>query len=483
VSKLAAAGIRAVAVNSALSAHEEAAALGAVRSGDVEFVFTTPERLCTADFIGLLKRNKIDLVVVDEAHCISQWGHDFRPAFLEIGGAVEALDNPPLLALTATATHAVVEDIGRQLRRSFVTVNTGIYRPNLHYSVVHVTNDDEKQRHAVDIVRSAEGSVIVYAATIKAAEAAHASFVGAGLDAGLYHGRRPAKERAAQQEAFMRGDTPIMVATNAFGLGIDKPDVRLVLHYQIPGTLEAYYQEAGRAGRDGEQARCALLYDTRDKRVQQFFIGGGYVEGLDVVRVYDALAGRDARHKAVARADLFGRVDAVSGNRLKVAVKLLKDAGYIRQDRKLRYRLVGEEPARDALMRLADEYAHRSEVDREKLERMIFYAQTTFCRWKVLLAYFEEAEDFERCGMCDNCLHPPRPAAAKPRRQARIVPEPAASGFAAGAAVRVPRYGEGKVVAASSDQVEIVFPDGRRRHFLSAYVQPAAMPTSSGSAS
>ena len=416
VSKLTRAGVRAVGLNSALPAREERRGLGAIARGGIEFVFTTPERLSTSPFLEVVKRNNIDLIVIDEAHCISQWGHDFRPAFLEIGAAIDALGNPPILALTATATRAVVEDIARQLRRSFSIVNTGIYRSNLHYGVLHVTNADEKLQHALRIARSAQGNGIIYTATIKAAEALHQALVQAGLNVGLYHGRRSARERAAQQDAFMRGDCGIMVATNAFGLGIDKPDVRFVLHYQIPGTLEAYYQEAGRAGRDGESAHCVLLYDTRDKRVQQFFLGGGYITGEDVGKVYDALVDGGAEQKALARSELLERARGVSSNRFTIGMKLLKDAGYVRQDRNFRYRLLGSRQTQDALARLTDEYAQKSQVDRQKLERMIFYAQTAFCRWKVLLEYFEEAEDFGRCGTCDNCVHPPRVVrATKPR--------------------------------------------------------------------
>jgi ATP-dependent DNA helicase RecQ len=444
--------------------------------GAAEFAFTTPERLSTSPFLEAAARNKIDLVVIDEAHCISQWGHDFRPAYLEIDGALDALGNPPVLALTATATRAVVEDIGRQLRRSFAIVNTGIYRSNLNYRVLHVTNDDEKLDHALRIARSAQGQGIIYTATIKSAEALHEALGQAGVKVGLYHGRRSARDRTAQQDDFMQGHCAIMVATNAFGLGIDKPDVRFVLHYQIPGTLEAYYQEAGRAGRDGETADCVLLYDTRDKRVQQFFLGGSYVTGEDLITVYDALVNSGADRRALARSELAERAAAVSSSRFKVAMKLLKDAGYVRQERNLRYRVVGERQTHDTLARLTEGYAHKSESDRQKLERMIFYAQTAFCRWKVLLEYFEEAEDFERCGTCDNCVHPPRILpATKPRaRRAARLREPAPSPFHPDAPVRVPRYGEGRVVGTAGDQVEIMFPDGRRRHFLSAYVEPCS---------
>ncbi len=475
VDKLAAAGVKAVLVNSTLSAREEKAALAAIRSGKSEMIFTTPERLSDSEFLATLQQAKLDLFVIDEAHCISQWGHDFRPAFLEIAHAMEALEHPPVLALTATATSAVIADIAKQLRRKLTVLNTGIFRPNLQFRVVHATSDEEKTAHVLRLARALDGSGIVYTATVKNADIVYEAMRDAGVSVGRYHGRMRAKDRDESQDDFMAGRCRIMVATNAFGLGIDKPDIRFVLHYQIPGTLEAYYQESGRAGRDGEPARSILLYDTRDKRVQQFFLGGRYPAGEDVVQAYDALQALQSEGGPATYQTLQEEAPRVAGNKLKVALKLLKDAGVAKQDRSLRYQLLVNDADPRVLVKLADEYGRKSEADRVKLERMIFYAQTAFCRWKVLLEYFEEAEDFDRCGTCDNCLDPPERRLARKTTRPRWARRIAASIpiFKAGERVRVPRYGEGQVAAATSEQVEIVFPDGRKRQFLSAYVARA----------
>jgi ATP-dependent DNA helicase RecQ len=269
--KLGKRGVAAAAVNSALRQRELREAMRRIRAAEADFIFTTPEQLANPAFVEKLKVNPIDLFVVDEAHCITQWGHDFRPAYRGLGAALRALGNPTLLALTATATADVIEDIGRQLGRPRMRVlNAGVYRPNLYFEVLQTTNDAEKKQALLEVVRSG-GAGIVYCATVKTAKALHAWLAAQGEKAQLYHGRLPGRERAERQDDFMSGKARTMVATNAFGMGIDRPDIRYVVHYQLPGSLEAYYQEAGRAGRDGKEARCTLLYDHGDRQVQLYF--------------------------------------------------------------------------------------------------------------------------------------------------------------------------------------------------------------------
>ena len=277
VEALRALGIAAVQVNSGNDTAEAKAAEAAVADGSARIIMTTPERLADPAFIDLLREHPVSLLTVDEAHCISQWGHDFRPAFLEIGPAVARLGQPRVLALTATATEEVTADIRRQLRiPAEGVINTSAYRPNLDFRVVPVAREADKLAQVLKAVQGTEGAGIVYAATVKTAQAVHEALLAAGVPAGLYHGKLAAAERHAVQAAFMAGEKRVMVATNAFGLGIDKADIRFVLHYQLPATLEAYYQEAGRAGRDGELARCTLLFLRGDKAIQQFFMAGRY---------------------------------------------------------------------------------------------------------------------------------------------------------------------------------------------------------------
>ena len=398
--KLVQQGVAAVQLNSALDGAESREALAAIDDGSARIVFTTPEQLAHAEFRLHLLPHPIGLLVVDEAHCISQWGHDFRPAFLEIADAARALGRPTLLALTATATEAVTRDICEQLAIPAAgVVNTGAYRPNLHYAVELVTDDTHKLERLQALIAGIDGSGIVYCATVKAAESVHEALVLARESVSLYHGKLKADERRAAQDAFMDGQTRVMVATNAFGLGIDKPDTRFVLHWQMPSGLDAYYQESGRAGRDGLPATCTLLFLQRDKAVQQFFMAGRY-PGLDEL---DALYAALLREPGQTLAQLVERLD-IPRTKLQVAVSLLRRLRIVGADAGGHLRLLKDTLDSKTLHRLAGEYQARREADRAKLEQMVAYAQSGHCRWRVLLEHLEGDDPREDCGTCDSCM-------------------------------------------------------------------------------
>jgi ATP-dependent DNA helicase RecQ len=395
-------GFGALAFNSTMSAREREEAEAALIRGGKEFVYTTPEQLSKPAFRDLLRQAPIDLFVVDEAHCVSHWGHDFRPDYLELGTVIEQLGHPTVLAMTATATEAVVDDILRQLRiPDAEIVHTGFYRPNLRLAVVPTADEEVRRDRLAEIFSRVDGSGIIYVATVKAVGELTEFLRGRGFSVASYHGRMKAADREASQDLFMTGAVPIMVATNAFGLGIDKPDIRFVIHAHLPGSIEAFYQEFGRAGRDGSPSDCTLLYVPEDRRLHTFFQARRYPSAEDLVNAHHAIK-RIAEE--LPRLEDVEAISPLPKTRLKLAISLFRTKGIIKEDLSGHIHLLQPDLTHDDLARAARDYEERDVRDRLKLQRLVEYAETRGCRWRHLLDYFGQDEPaVDRCGHCDRC--------------------------------------------------------------------------------
>ncbi|HEY7213786.1 MAG TPA: ATP-dependent DNA helicase RecQ [Thermoanaerobaculia bacterium] len=478
VDKLEELGIDAVQVNSTLTASEETAVLEEIRQEQREFVFVTPERVTQPEFLATLRKNEIDVFVIDEAHCISQWGHDFRPAYLHLREVIAALGDPPVLALTATATPEVVDDVRRQLgREEMEVVDVGVYRENLRLEVIPVRDEETKRGALARLLGEMPGTGIVYVSTIRDCEAVTEHLESLGFKVARYHGRLRARERKRNQDRFMAGEIQVIVATNAFGMGIDKPDIRFVIHYNLPGSLESYYQEAGRAGRDGEPARCVLLYLPEDRNTQVFFLNGRYPKRDHFLGVYKALERLGAGRQELAAGEVQKRTAGVAQAKVKVVLATMKELEIVDEPSPGQYRRLRSGLAREELDALAERYEKRAEADRERLRRMVLYAQTALCRWKAVLDYFGEELAAERCGHCDNCSRPidelaaPPPAElpVRPPNGAAVLPPLAGDRDPAtlqpGDRVTLPIYGAGEVRSAGGGNVVIELADGEIREF------------------
>ncbi len=331
-------GIPATFINSSISPQETAKRLTQIKSGFYKIVYIAPERFYNQAFITELKKIKVSLFAVDEAHCISQWGHDFRPSYLRLKEAIKFVGSSVVIALTATATPEVRDDIIKQLElKDPEVVITGFARPNLQFAVVPAANG-KKIESIVDLLTSdaALGSGIIYVGTRSKADELVEVLTDHGIKAVAYHAGMDAESRNWVQEKFMTGDAQVVVATNAFGLGINKKDIRFVIHHDLPGTIEAYYQEAGRAGRDGQPSFCLLFYHQQDRYLREFFIKGDNPDPNIILEIYDFLLRRvsleidESASILLTYAEIAQSLsESVPEMAIGTALKILEKEGYI----------------------------------------------------------------------------------------------------------------------------------------------------------
>jgi len=503
-------GIKGVAaINSTLTEQEVDEQLEDLLQGEAKLLYVTPERCANPEFLKHLKKTNVCLVVVDEAHCISEWGYDFRPAYLMLDKAIEAAGRPPVLALTATATPQVRLDIQSNLGLiNPAVIIHGFDRPNLTFGVISASTDREKDWQLLRLFGKApsgqsdpmgtvgkqefldsletsiadrlqgldarlEGSGLVYVATTAEAKRVSALLNEAGIKADYYHGQMKKTERDRVQQAWMDEITPVVVATTAFGMGINKKNLRYVVHYDLPASLEAYYQEAGRAGRDGLPSRAVLIYDPRDRNIQSFFIGGSVPSESNLRDLWDeirkTLRIKERETGEKVRALTIGEVAKIRNlpiSRIRPLVAALEQAGGVAM-------LAGNGDNQDVVTfrkthvmgrRLYLDMKRlqaRKQYEQSRLDMMLRYASTRDCRRKLLLAYFGETYEHDNCGACDNCI---RILAEVDRKVTTImrrepaVPVPVVP-FRSGDMVTHKKWGGGMVQTIEGDTVTVHFPD------------------------
>ncbi|MCU1482464.1 MAG: recombinase RecQ [Subtercola sp.] len=486
----------AVAVNSSHGQAGARAAWRRIEQGRAGFIFLAPEQLANDDVRDRLRALPIRLFVVDEAHCVSSWGHDFRPDYLQLGDAIEALGHPPVLAMTATGASPVRDEIVERLGlTNHRLIARGFDRPNLHLAVVRHETDADKRRAVRDQVERLEGVErtgahlggrpkgpcgLVYVPTRHDTELYSGELVEAGIRSAGYNGGMPAAERERVYERFIADEVDVVVATSAFGMGIDKPDVRFVVHAAVTDSIDSYYQEIGRAGRDGDAANVTLHYRPEDFALTSFFEGGA-PDDAQVRRMFGAIA----EHPGLSRAELATELDTHE-RAISRLLGLLEDAGVIvaAADSLTAVGTAGTavmgtdaasaDPitADEAVARTAQHAASRQRVEHSRAAMMREYAETRSCRRQVLLGYFGENLP-EPCGNCDTCDSGSayEHTASAPRAL-----------FAVDEHVTHASWGDGVVMRVEADRITVFFEregyrvlstaDATRFHLLSVIPSP-----------
>ena len=440
--------------------------LADVAEGNLDFVFSTPEQLARDDVRAVLRRATVNLFVVDEAHCISEWGFDFRPAYRELATAARTMGRPPVLAMTATAPEAVRRDVASELAlEDPILVARGFDRPNLSFSVVRVTDADRRDRQLAGVLSEVKTPAVVYCTTRREAEeTARALYElevsrpdGRQLTAGFYHGGMDRSTREEVQDAFLDDHLDVLCATSAFGMGIDKPDIRAVIHRTMPDSLEAYWQEAGRAGRDGGPADCVLVYRQEDRSVHEHLHRRSRPSEATVAKMVHLFS---QSRQDTDELDLLSDVAATAEVARSGVASLAEDLarfGYLdRDDGSVAWHGEPEQAMED----LATHHATQVDVEQSRLDMVASYAESNTCRRRYLLNYLGDEYGAELCLRCDNCLRRAERRSIEDwdiEGQRERVAADRAGPFQPGEAVSHPEWGIGAVQRVEGDVLVVRF--------------------------
>jgi ATP-dependent DNA helicase RecQ len=386
----------AAVVNSLIPMRVQEEALADAEDGATEFLFLAPEQFANQERLEAVKAAGPSLFVVDEAHCISEWGHSFRPDYLRLGSVIEQLGHPTILALTATANSNVRAEIVARLGMLNPKILVqGFDRPNIWLGVETAASESKKRAMLLERVRNTARPGIIYASTRRHAEEINDELNNVGIKSAFYHAGLGKRQRESMQERFMNDEVEAIVATSAFGMGVDKPNVRFVFHYEAPDSIDSYYQEIGRAGRDGEPASAVLFYHPGDLTIHKFFKGAGKIGAQDVQQVLDIL-----KYARGTDTDNLRQKVGLSKTKLARVLQRLEDLGAVELGTRGMVRLVGDTGETAEQAAAAQAKLHEAELAR--IEQMRLYAEDMNCRRGHLLAYFgEETPDY--CANCDNC--------------------------------------------------------------------------------
>ena len=470
-------------LNSQLSDAGRERALQRFAGGGIDFLFLAPEQLRDDEKLAQLASAKPALIVVDEAHCITEWGHDFRPDYSRLKEVIEKLGRPTLLALTATAAPPVRQEIMDKLGMiKPKVIISGFDRPNIHLSVRRFAGEGSKQEALLKAIQEAlsEGDApgIVYAATRRHAEQLCDMFLQADVSCVCYHGGMKKSDRIAAQESFMNGETPVIVATSAFGMGVDKADVRWVFHADISDSLDAYYQEVGRAGRDGKPARALLFYAPSDLGVRRFFGGATHLEAEDVAQVAEALSRINGALNEEELAELMS--SSLTAAKVHASLHRLEEISALREKNDGTLELLRQVSPREVQEAAQAQERHRS-FAKSRLEMLQKYAELHKCRREFLLNYFGEGYD-EPCKNCDVCQSKPLSKPATEKQSAEKAAFPSAvhaanpnAPFPLGARVSHREWGQGAVLRYEEDKMTVLFDEAGYKTLAVAVVVKNAL--------